>query len=105
MKDQFLKAIKERRIGEFSVSSELLKSGPDELMDLLFSRVLIVRAEISFINDYVEYQAYSPEFEPIEPNYTAPKYIARLKEVDGVTYFDSWMKWDDHKKNFSEFVL
>ena len=103
MKDQFLKAIKERRIGEFSVSSELLKSGPDELMELVFSRVLVVRADFMF--DYIKYVAYSPDFEPVDPIYTAPQYVARLKTIDGITHFDCWMRWEDHHKIYSEFAL
>jgi hypothetical protein len=62
-----------------------LQQDPEVLFDI-FSRCIIIRAEHRFIDQYIEYLAVSPEFEPVEEGLQAPEYewqITRSYLEDG----------------------
>ncbi len=66
--------VKEHRIGEFDISSRLLKDSPEEVRDVL-SNFLIVRAEAMFHKDTIQYTAYSHHFDKSAQG-TLPKQYA-----------------------------
>ncbi len=65
--------ISENRVGRFSIQRWLIDHRADELT-VIFGRVVIVRAEMMFDRDSVEYTAYSSDFEPMKKGHITPEY-------------------------------
>lgn len=72
-----------RRRGKFKVSRELLSSATPVLVEFM-KNFLVVRAEMHFNGDLIEYVAISELFDPIKESYDAPEYdFTIVKRVDG----------------------
>lgn len=67
------------RKGRFRASKYLIMTNPTAFMKLL-SSVLIVRAEAMFISDEIEYEGYSPYFNPVIEGASIPEY--RIEDND-----------------------
>ncbi len=80
----------ERRLGTFFVGSELLHDYP-EFVATVLAGMVIVRAEFIFHVDAIEYQAYSPRFEPAKFTTHPPRYRLDVKTepVERVLHSDS----------------
>lgn len=64
--------LKHRR-GRFKITSDLINDSPETAMRV-FGKMIIVRAEHSFVNDIIEYDAYSPLFRALSEGEKAPFY-------------------------------
>lgn len=63
----------ENRIGKFYLDHAMIHFEPEKAMTIL-SRMLVVKAEMLFYRDEVEYYAYSWLFEPRRKGDMAPTY-------------------------------
>lgn len=63
-----------KRTGSFQISHELLLKHPDIAMKI-FAKCIIVRAESLFINNSIEYNAYSPLFDEVDDGVISPEYL------------------------------
>lgn len=81
-----------RRCGRFSVTSYMLTTHTDELLEQVFRRTAIVRAECMYHNDMVEYTAYCAEFDPIEPGVVPPFYQALFTRHDDGSITIAWSR-------------
>jgi len=84
----------DRRYGRFSILAELIQHNAQEIQ-LLMSRVVVLKADYRFDLDAIEYFAWSPDFGEILPYCEAPLYVAKFRRVlkgdDGYdTVFDGW---------------
>lgn len=75
--------ITERRIGKFSVHRDMLHYADPVLLRDFMTNFLIVRAEMMFVYDAIEYTAYSHLFEPVSGYLTPPVYTLRVGMEDG----------------------
>ena len=72
-----------RRRGKFMVSRELLSEATPELVEFM-KNFLIIRAEMLFHTDAIEYIAISELFDPVKEGYDAPEYDFTItKKIDG----------------------
>jgi hypothetical protein len=74
------------RLGQFKLSSELLRSGlgwPALLP--LFARMVVIRAEFIFASDVIEYTAQSDLFEVSPDHCVPPEYDIIFTKKDGGT--------------------
>lgn len=62
-----------RRRGKFIIDNDLIFLSP-EIVQLIMSRCIVVRAEHMIINDTTKYHAYSPEFDVIPFGTFCPSY-------------------------------
>ena len=73
-----------RRVGRFSISVHLIREAP-EILRTISGCCIIVRAEINFATDDIEYTALCERFSPIPPSAAIPYYqwIIRTDETLG----------------------
>ena len=64
--------MKDKRIGTFRIRKELINGSP-EVVRLIMGRVIVVRAEYMY-GGYIDYMAFSPEFDKIKEGDKAPEY-------------------------------
>ena len=69
------------RKGTFSVTRRLIEENPNVVMRMM-GNVLIVKAEAQYMNDTIEYHAYSPWFDKCHPAVCAPEYTVESNGVD-----------------------
>ena len=62
-----------RRIGRFSMSRQLMERDP-EIARSVMGRVIVVRCEMMYHTDTLEYMALSPDFDEVPQNEIAPAY-------------------------------
>lgn len=62
-----------RNIGTFSIPRRMI-DGDKEILLELFAGMIVVRAELRFDTDAIEYTAISDKFEPVDINRAAPHY-------------------------------
>lgn len=81
---------KSRRVGKFTIDTALIERavenhhGPDAAkLNALFSQVIIVRADYSWGDIAIEYQAYSPKFKEVELGESAPRYLLEFTSHSG----------------------
>ena len=67
------------RVGKFSISNVMLERNFDIARSIL-SKCVVVRCEMMFANNLLEYVAISPEFDEIEPGETAPEYEVQISD-------------------------
>lgn len=60
-----------KRCGRFSVNRYMLSTHTDEMLNHVFNRMVIIRAECMFHNDTIDYMAYSEDF-AVCPSGTEP---------------------------------
>lgn len=70
----------DRRFGTFLISRKVLESNPEEVMQV-FPKCVVLRAELDWANDAIVYTAWSPLFNPVEPNMTPPVYQIRITDT------------------------
>lgn len=67
--------IRERRSGTIKISFDLFKYNLDmSVYGVIFSRVAIIGAENSFIDNTLTYRGVSPEFRPLAEGEKPPEY-------------------------------
>jgi len=65
--------MKNRRLGKFTISSMMIERSP-EIVRAVMGRCIIVRCEMLFEFDALEYVAISPDFDEVQPGMISPKY-------------------------------
>lgn len=65
--------MKRRRIGRFALSAELVKRDQETARKIM-GRCIVVRCEMMFEHDTLEYVALSPDFKEIEQGMITPVY-------------------------------
>jgi hypothetical protein len=63
-----------KRLGQFSVSRDVLENASIEELSLLFEGVVVVRAELMYHTVGVDYLAFSPKFEVCAEGVAPPIY-------------------------------
>lgn len=76
-----------RRLGKFSFTRDFIEECPQIAQEIL-STVIVVRAEMLYDRDAIEYVGLSHSFESLPCGVAAPHYTPWIK--DG--HFDSWTK-------------
>ena len=61
------------RLGSFKVSLHLVETEPEQVMVMMRSMV-VLRAEVSYIAEAIEYHCYSPMFRRVNPGEPLPEY-------------------------------
>lgn len=86
-----------RRPGLFRIKRDLIRTAPDAVLHALRD-VLVVRAEMLYAFDAIEYHGYSMHFEPVgdlaADTADIPEYIAQITQRDD-TVTVRWVKWND----------
>ena len=63
------------RIGKFRVSRELVENHHDEVVEMFCQlKIVVVRAEMMYAGDYIEYMGISPKFKDNDLMYIPPEY-------------------------------
>ena len=84
----------DNKVGRFSISADLINQSPDIIM-MVMGRCIITRAEYIIIYDYIDYDAFSPDFDEVEEGAITPKYtIAITHDEDGTIDKISFIKSD-----------
>jgi len=68
-----------RRIGRFAISRELVERD-QEIARKIMGRCIIVRCEMMYHADSLEYMAMSPDFDEIDQGMIAPEYEVHISE-------------------------
>lgn len=76
-----------RCAGRFTISRELIANEPMAVKSLL-SMVIVFRAECSYLNDAIEYLAFSPAFEATDDGSAPKDYMVFVDERNGVKMLD-----------------
>ena len=63
-----------KRLGRFKISLDLIKQSP-WLIQRIMSQCIIVRAELLYIGNVVEYEAISYRFDLVKENGAIPSYL------------------------------
>jgi len=71
-----------KRIGRFRINADLIWSWGNELLFKIMAKCIIIKAESNFFGPYIEYFAYSYEFELVEEGMTAPLYEWQIDEIN-----------------------
>lgn len=81
---QFDLLVMQNRIGKFRITDALIELSLKEIMNKIFSRVFIVKAEHLYDQRTMEYTGYCDLFEPQEFGYYASEYSFEFsKQPDG----------------------
>lgn len=104
------------RVGKFSISNIMLERNFGIVRSIL-SKCVVVRCEMMFANNLLEYVAISPEFDEIEPGKTIPEYEVQIgdngknirfvksqKMSEVVPHQKCIVKGCDNHSNHGEFV-
>ncbi len=94
---------KSKRVGKFSIERYLIGDDPSTVHQMLANKV-IVRAEVLYEMDAIEYHAYSDDFDEVENGQKIPEYVAEFsrEHVSGdntdsvriINVFQRWVKRD-----------
>ena len=71
-----------RRIGRFAMSRQLVERDP-ETARAVMGRVIVVRCEMMYETDTLEYMALSPDFDEVPQNEIAPAYDVMISDGGG----------------------
>lgn len=63
----------DKRIGRFAMSRELVERDP-ETARAVMGRCIVVRCEMMYTHDSLEYMAISPDFDEVPEGTIAPEY-------------------------------
>ena len=63
----------DRRHGKFRICDQMIRCDPAEVMDLM-GHVVVLRAEMVYTSNAIEYEAWSPLFEPVPEGCIIPRY-------------------------------
>ena len=78
-----------KRQGRFTIPEEAVIENPDALMELVFSKTIIARAEFLAIKKAFEYYAWSNEFDVIGLGEMVPTYIVEISNDENGNPSDS----------------
>ena len=70
-----------RRIGRFTISSRMIERSP-EIVRAAMGRCIIVRCEMLFEFDALEYVAISPDFDEVQQGMISPEYEVIIDNGD-----------------------
>lgn len=92
--EEFTDVIDENRLGRFYIDREILEDDLPLVAEIQ-SDVIIVKAEMDFAADHIEFWGYSPKFDPIDKGSHAPIYSITIERVDDPSVgifnqIDSW---------------
>ena len=90
-----------RRRGRFRVTTELVREHPDELMRVLV-RCLVVRCEMDYATDSLEYTALSGYFDEVDDYLVTPEYECLLEHVNIGT--EEEPKYETQLQQFRRYV-
>ena len=79
-----MEELKQRR-GMFKITRQLLEECDTQKMLELFGNFIILRAEHMFIDDSIEYQAYSPLFDILPEGAVTPWYTFNVSDEGDIT--------------------
>ena len=68
-----------RRIGKFAISIELVERDQETARKIM-GRCIVVRCEMMYHTNTLEYLAMSPDFDEIEKGMIAPEYEVHISE-------------------------
>lgn len=71
--------VKSKRWGRFHISRHIVEDQPTTVLSMLAGMV-IVRAEMMYHLDSIEYYAYADEFEEVDEGAEAPFYTAEMSQ-------------------------
>ena len=71
-----------KRVGRFRVDTEVIWSCNTGALFAIMGRCIIVKAEANYAGPYIEYLAYSADFEEIEEGLRAPMYEWQITTTD-----------------------
>lgn len=75
----------ERRFGRFHISQELVKSG-NAAVSQVMAACIVTRCEMRFLDGAFEYEALSPQFNPVSQGCVIPLYRwVAAKEGNAIT--------------------
>lgn len=77
-------AVSQRRLGTFLVPWGMIDRNPDDVAKV-FVDCIVVRAELRWDVDAIEYVAYRPEFASVDPGACTPRYRA--------LFYDGKVEW------------
>ena len=95
---------KPKRVGKFSIEHYLIDSDDPSMVHLMLANKVIVRAEVRYEMDAIEYHAYSDDFDEVEPGQQIPEYVAEFSRqqiavpddqsggVKMISVFQRWVK-------------
>lgn len=84
--------MKNRRIGKFRISRDLIEDSPQAVRELM-GRCIVIQAMYSFAIDDVEYIALCDDFDEIDEGDFPLEYIALWRKYDdGPVTFGEWIK-------------
>jgi hypothetical protein len=66
-------------LGKFRISRELIQKSPEAALAVL-EGCLVVRAELQWESDAIEYVALHPDFDELQPGEIAPTYEAIISD-------------------------
>ncbi len=79
-------SLNKKRTGRFRIYKELISEHPNEIIDMFYKlKIIVVRAEMMYDKDVIEYIGISPFFKEIEPQYITPEYEI-ITHVDNGEY-------------------
>ena len=90
MSDSF--RIKDRRIGNVTVSAHIINDTPDVIHDM-FLEFIPIMAEHSFIDGLVHYTGISPQFDIVSDGQITPEYTAIMTTDGGATVFSHFERF------------
>jgi hypothetical protein len=70
---------RKRRLGRFTVPADWADRYSSDLLRIM-GRCAIVRAELLYVSDQIEYWARSDNFRELSPNEIVPQYVWHFKE-------------------------
>ena len=85
------------RVGKFSISNIMLERNFGIVRSIL-SKCVVVRCEMIFANNLLEYVAISPEFDEREPGETIPEYEVQIGDNGKNIRFVKMSKLVPHQK-------
>ena len=68
-----------RRIGRFAMSRQLVERDP-ETARAVMGRVIVVRCEMMYMYNTLEYMALSPDFDEVPEGMIAPEYDVHISD-------------------------
>ncbi|KKK72023.1 hypothetical protein LCGC14_2908060 [marine sediment metagenome] len=88
-----------KRVGRFSIDYRMIEDNPQMVL-LMLSGKLIIRAEARHEIAAIEYHAYCDDFDEVEPGQQIPEYVAEFSQehVSGddvvrvISVFQRWVR-------------
>jgi hypothetical protein len=71
--------MRDRRLGRFAMSRQLVELDP-ETARAVMGRVIVVRCEMMYASDTLEYIAVSPDFDEVRHGSVVPEYDVHIMD-------------------------